>query len=141
MTDYHKILDLLAADNPVRDRLASGHLRVDIGPATWPDGWYIDPYWRVSVPLVLDLAEALPAVETFAISYHRDSDFHRINFSCDGDDYVIEWYKVFRVTRKSDGKTALFGGDRHYVANWFRSGKYLSDSRWERGFKHFDPFA
>lgn len=116
----------------VKRRFDSGKLIIAIGENTWPEGWYKDPYFNVSVPLTLELAHVLPEANNFSLFYKREIDFHHIMFDYDGDTYCVQWYKIFTVHRKSDGKR-IYMDSKYSIADFFKSGRYKTTPHWEEG--------
>ena len=124
---------------PVAERYASGELKIEIGESNWPKEWYSDPYFNVSVPLALEIALALPDVKVFKLYYWRDTDFHHVRFEYDGDEYIIQWYKVFVLYRKSDGHS-YHACERWGIAKFFKGGRYKTTPHWHSSSKSFNPF-
>ena len=136
--DREKLLACLT--DQTAERFRSGDLRVEIAPPSWPDGWYCDPYWRVSVPLAVQLM-SLPAANDFVIYYHRDTDFHRIQFDYDGDTFIIRWYKTFILHRKSDRKHIDFGRREGSISDFMKREKFKESSRWQETSSVSNPFC
>lgn len=122
----------------VKRRIDDGELVIDIGKNNWPEGWYRDPYFNVSVPLALEIAQALPDVKKFSLYYQREIDFHNIMFDYDGDTYCVQWYKIFTIHRKSDDKKYYI--PKYEIAHFFKSGRYKTTPHWGEGSKLYSPF-
>lgn len=120
-------LSAMLADYKLQHRVDAGDLVIKIGKENWPEGYYHDPYFVVSIPLALDIALAIPTIKEFSVYYARIYDFHHIQFTYGDDSYIIQWYKVFTITRKSDGKKAYLGGRPHKIADWL---KKIPDQGW-----------
>lgn len=123
----------------VKSRFDSGQLTFRIGENNWPEGWYTDPYFNVSVPVALDLAQVLPEVKSFRLWYQKEIDFHNIVFDYDGNTYCVQWYKIFTVHRKSDSKK-VYMESRHTIADFFKSGRHKTSPHWDRGSELYCPF-
>lgn len=125
----------------VGERFEKGETEIVFGEQNWPNGWYTDPYFRVSVPFALDIAQHLKDVKKIRVYYWRDQDFHHIQFEYDGDTYVVQWYKIWTLTRKSDGKKINFGFEGRYeIASWLRTGKHKTSQHWHDAGETFNPF-
>jgi hypothetical protein len=96
----------------------------------------------VSVPVALDLAAKLPSVKFFKLWYLRSQDFHNIEFDYDGDTFIVQWYKIFTVHRKSDGARHYFDHHtgRYDIPGWFRQGKHKTSPHWGEGSDTFNPW-
>ncbi len=123
----------------VKNRLDAGDLKIDIASKNWPDDWYSDPHFNISVPMALEIAKRISAVKEFKIFYIRKIDFHHIMFDLDGDTYCIQWYKIFTVSRKSDLKKVYLG--RYEIPDWFGNGKHKVSPHWGEGSEMFSPFS
>ncbi len=122
-------------------RWSAGDVRITFGPQTWQDHHYTEPYKRVSIPLVVELAMALPTANDFHISYCPKTDFHHIRFAFDGDVYVLRWYKTFILHRQSDRNRIDFGFRKNSIADWFKAGKHATSVNWrEEAYPPHDPF-
>lgn len=120
-------------------RFASGDLKIEIGESNWPKGWYSDPYFNVSVPFALELAQRLPTVKVFKLYYWGKQDFHHVEFECDGETYIVQWYKIFTIYRKSDGMKHYSDG-RYSIPGWFGRGRHKTSEHWHDAGKTFNPF-
>lgn len=126
----------------IKTRFDSGDLKIDFAPKNWRDDWWTDPYFRVSVPIVLELVRALPGVKEFKLYYTPATDFHYVRFEYEGDEYAVQWYKVFCLYRKSDKKSCNFGFDRYGIAPFFRRGDHKNTERfWYEGGTIANPFV
>jgi hypothetical protein len=123
----------------VKRRFDSGELTIDFGESNWPADWYTDPHFNVSVPIALDLAQVLPEVKSFSLSYCREIDFHHIAFDYDGDTYCVQWYKIFTLHRKSDHKKVYIG--RYEIDSFFKSGRYKTCPHWHIESDLYCPFT
>jgi hypothetical protein len=129
----------------VKARFDSGELHIRIDPPNWRESQWTDPYWRISVPLALSLSLHLPTADNFIIGYFADQDFQHIQFDFDGDTYIVQWYKVYVLYRKSDGKQINFAFRYYDIPTWLATGKHKTSPHWYDGgkslappFKHFD---
>jgi hypothetical protein len=125
-------------------RYLNGKLRFEFGPDNWTK-WYKDPYRNVSIPFAANLANAAPSIEVFQIYYYQPEDFHHIRFDFQGDTYILEWYKIITLHRKSDGHRRMFGfkwESIHYVESQFRNTGKINEGYWEsRSRNLFDEVA
>jgi hypothetical protein len=124
----------------LKARIDSGEVKFKFAPKNWREDWYSDPYFKVSVPVALSIASALAGPLNFEIYYTPDFDFHHVRFEYDGDTYAVQWYKVFVLYRKSDGKQCSFAYDRYSIAPFFRRGDHKNDKFWFDGGRFATPF-
>lgn len=117
---------------PTNDRTQFEKLDITFGDDDWPEGWYSDPHISVNLPIVQNLtwsgAKNNRATK-FHIWYDRFNDVHKIEFTLDGERYTIEWYKVFKLTRHSDGKV-IRGGLRHQITDIITQSRDLPNHRY-----------
>lgn len=121
-------IDILT-DTAVLARYQAGELAITIDDPTWVAGAWADPYRRVSVPLVERLALLQPTANQFRVFYNPVMDEQHIWFTLGGDSYDIRWYKVFVVTRNSDGKQHYCGAYVSRVDTFFRT-KFKLVTEW-----------
>lgn len=104
------------------DRFQRGELVFDIVPPTWKSGWS-DPYGNVSIPLAIEIAYHNKDANNFRIYYYAPQDFQRIQFDSRGDQFCVEWYKIYSLYRRSDkmkcySSSTLFVHKIHGNLNW-----------------------
>lgn len=94
-----------------------------IAAPNWKPEYYSDPYGNISIQLMAQIAEHCDGSDNFKLYYDPREDFHHVEFDYNGDSYDIRWYKVYSMTRKSDGKSVLFGriGNGHQIVDFFKN--------------------
>lgn len=125
----------------VKARVESGDLKFVFGPENWRQGDWHDPYGRVSIPFALRMALARPEIKQFNIYYHKPYDFQHIEFECEGETYIVRWYKTYILCRKSDRAEIDFGRREYDITQAFARRLNLKDSpHWRQVGKTFDHF-
>lgn len=124
----------------LRKRFEAGRWGIEFAEPDWPQHYYADPYWNISVPLAVRIAVALPTAADFRVGYDRAVDFQHVGFTFDGDTFVVRWYKTFIVHRKSDRKCVDFGRRDYAIADWFAQGKHRTSDQWYDASDSTDPF-
>lgn len=128
MTEQQALDQIINAD--LKARFASGDLTVTFGEKNWREGYYTDPWVRVSIPVTCDIARHLPSVKSYHIHYDNQEDFQLIDFEFEGIKYQIRWYKVFAVKRLTDNKSILFGRASSEIGEFFARGKHKDETKW-----------
>jgi hypothetical protein len=129
-TDNERLLFMLRMDDDLAlKRFQSGELRITFGPQNWLPGMWNDPYWRVSVPLAIELANS--GANDIHVSYDNETDYQQIRFVYGDEQYIIQWYKVFTLHRRSDGKQADFGYYVHSLVHWLTKLDKKGGDRWQ----------
>ena len=126
----------------INKRFESGDLKFELEDDCWPEGWYQNPDFNKSIPLALDLAGKLPDVKVFRLYYWREQDFHHVQFDYDGDTFIVQWYKIFTVHRKSNGGQHYFDrwSGQYDIPGFFKQGRHKTSPHWGEGSQTFNPF-
>lgn len=131
LEDREKLLSVL--NNSLKERFLSNNLKIEIVPKNW-DNYYRDPHFNRSIPLMLDILDLNPSANNFKIFYLPTIDFHHVQFDYNEDTWIVQWYKIESLYRKSDKKHLYVGrGEIAYLDRHSKS-FYWGES------KLFNPF-
>jgi len=129
-------MDYVVAQHELIKRLIKGEVTFRFGPSNWNPGWYQDPYNKVSLPLAIEVAVAIPSIKDFHIYYNNRLDEHYIRFPHQNDEYIIRWYKTFTLVRKSNLTKVSFSDRKHDIVRWLTSERNMNPDHphWDKEF-------
>ena len=102
-----------------------GQLHFECGNDRWNPAYYCETAWeKKSWPLVFGLAYEMRKADNFKLYYDANQDFHHIEFDLDNERYDVRWYKIYSVTRITDGATWSFNSNEKNVIDFFKRGEH-----------------